>query len=139
MGLDSSQLRQVTRFCMNGLIATGVHFFCLVWLIEHVVVASAGLANLLAGVAGVTSSFIGNRYFVFVALNESIASQLSKFAALYGIVLAVHGIGLGLWVDFLLWDYRIGFVVITALQIVLSYQGGRRLVFSEPLASNGKK
>lgn len=138
MGLDSSRLRQFARFCLNGLIATGVHFLCLVWLIEQAELESAGLANALAGFAGITSSFIGNRYFVFVALTESISSQFSKFAALYGIVLAMHGIGLGVWVDVLLWDYRLGFVVITALQVLLSFQGGKRMVFSASLSSHGK-
>ena len=138
MVMAFSNARQFARFCANGLIATGVHFLCLVWLIEHSILDSAGVANVLAGFVGITTSFIGNRYFVFRALGEGIMPQLSKFAVLYGSVLAMHGIGLGLWVDVLLWDYRLGFVVITALQITLSYEGGKRLVFSESMPSVGK-
>ena len=135
--MTSVAFHQFIRFCINGLLATGVHFFCLTWLIEHSVLASAGLANLLAGLVGITTSFFGNRYFVFRALNQSIMSQLIKFATLYLAVLALHGIGLALWVDLLSWDYRSGFVIFTALQVTLSYFGGKSLVFSNVRSADG--
>ena len=107
----------------------GVHFAVLSFNISVLGVRSAGLANGLAAVAGITTSFIGNRYFVFRSHDESIASQATKFGGLYVATAVAHGLTLFAWSDIGGLDYRAGFLVATAIQVILSYVGNKKLVF----------
>jgi len=91
---------------------------------------SAGLANLIAASCGITVSFLGSRYFVFPAAGNSLASQVARFSLLYAILALVHGAVLFVWTDKLGLDYRVGFLIATALQIVGSYSGNKLLVFT---------
>jgi putative flippase GtrA len=120
---------RLARFVVNGLLAAGVHFAALYALLELVGLRSAGLANLLAAGPGVAASFLGNRYFVFRAGDAPWGGQAARFLALYAATALVHGAVLLCWTDLAGLDYRVGFLLATALQVVLSYLGNRTLVF----------
>jgi putative flippase GtrA len=120
---------QLARFGANGILATAVHFSVLWTNLNILKIPSAGIANFVAALFGITVSFLGNRYFVFQRPDQSLLKQLSKFVVLYGVLALLHGGLLFLWTDLLHGDYKIGFVVATALQMILSFFGSKRLVF----------
>lgn len=119
----------MARFVVNGLVAAGVHFATLYLLLEVAGLRSAGLANLLAAGPGLTASFLGNRHFVFRAGAGPWRGQAARFVALYAMTALVHGAVLLCWTDIAGLDYRVGFLLATALQVVLSYLGNKLLVF----------
>ena len=123
------QRRRAVRFIANGVLAAGVHFAVLSACLELHLVTSAGLANMLAAIAGTIASFIGSRHFVFRAADRPVLGQAIRFIALYALVALLHGATLWVWADVLGLDYRIGFLLAVALQVILSYFGNQRLVF----------
>lgn len=126
---DAAEWQRRFRFLVNGLLATAVHFGALVIAIEVLALPSAGLANLLAASVGIVVSFMGNRWFVFCKHDACFVNQARRFAVLYGAIALAHGVVLWAWADMAGLDYRLGFVIATAGQIVLSYFGNMRLVF----------
>jgi putative flippase GtrA len=125
------ELRQFARYIVNGLMATAVHFAVLYFNIEVAGVASAGLANLLAAVAGVSAAYLGNRFFVFAGNTQPVLPQAGKYMLLYAVIALIHGGVLWLWSDVGGLDYRAGFIVATTLQFALSYLGNKRIVFAQ--------
>ncbi|PSM19729.1 MULTISPECIES: GtrA family protein [Nitratireductor] len=125
----SARFREVLRYVVNGLAATLVHYGALSFNLAVLDIPSAGLANFLAAIVGITASFLGSRYFVFRKTEEPILRQMVKFGGLYGAIALLHGLVLLVWTDFLGHDFRIGFVIATAMQVSLSYAGNRFLVF----------
>jgi putative flippase GtrA len=91
--------------------------------------SSAGLANVVAALFGISISFIGSRYFVFRQTDEGVLPQAAKFGGLYFAFALVHGAVLFIWTDLLGYDYRLGFLLATAFQIAGSYLGNKFLVF----------
>lgn len=122
---------EMMRFVANGIAATGVHFGVLTLGMEVAKLPSAGLANFLAALFGITASFLGNRYFVFRRHSGTLLQQAWRFAALYAAIALLHAALLLLWTDSWGFDYRAGFVVATALQVALSYCGNKTLVFAK--------
>ncbi len=120
---------ELMKYFINGLVATSVHYGALTFIVEILGVPSAGLANLIAACLGITSSFIGSRYFVFKKYEASIMSQAIKFSGLYAVLALLHGFILFIWSDWLNLDYRYGFLVATFFQFVLSYIGNKKMVF----------
>jgi putative flippase GtrA len=118
-------------YVANGLVATAVHFAVLWTNLRLLGMSSAGAANLLAAVAGMATSFFGNRWFVFGAGAEPILGQAMRYLALYAAIALMHGGILWLWSDKSGLDYRIGFVIATSLQFALSFAGNRYLVFRQ--------
>ncbi|WP_246161390.1 GtrA family protein [Stenotrophomonas cyclobalanopsidis] len=125
-GLDLSQF---ARFVLNGLAATAVHFGTLTFLVEIVNVGSKGLANSIAAIFGILASFVGNRFFVFATRTGSLRKELVRFSVLYAALALLSGAFMALWADVFALDYRIGFVAISGIQLVLSFLGNRMLVF----------
>ena len=121
---------EMIRFVINGLFATAVHFAVLTIGIEIVHLPSAAIANFVAALAGISVSFLGNRYFVFHEHTGTVTGQAARFAGLYFAIAALHAGFMYLWADLYGFDYRFGFVVATAMQVMLSYTGNRFLVFS---------
>jgi putative flippase GtrA len=121
---------RVLRYIVNGMVATVVHFAVLTFGLKILAIGSAGLANLGAAVFGVTASFLGNRYYVFRKWDEPIVVQAAKFATLYVLTVCLHGLVLFGWSDIWRLDYRTGFIVATALQVLLTYWGSKLLVFN---------
>jgi len=124
-----ADLRQLLRYVINGLVATGVHFAVLSLLVEVVHVPSKGVANLLAAAVAIVASFLGNRFFVFAATQARASKQLWRFVLLYAAIALLNGGLMALWSDLLKFDYRIGFVLISIVQFILSFLGNRLLVF----------
>jgi putative flippase GtrA len=123
------QSSEITRYAINGLIATFVHYSVLTANIAYLEFKSAGLANLIAAIFGIASSFLGSRYFVFKPTKEDICNQAFKFSSLYGVIAVLHGLFLWVWTDLQGLDYRIGFVIVTGMQVILTYLGNKFLVF----------
>ena len=120
---------QFSRYIINGVIATAVHFMVLLFNLNILHIPSAGIANLFAAVVGITVSFLGSRYFVFGSQDEKILHEASRFILLYASIAILHGLVLFVWSDVSHFDYRIGFLIATAFQVSLSYWGNKTLVF----------
>lgn len=126
--MKSSAL-ELLRYGVNGVLATAVHFAVLTFNLQVLHFSSAGLANLLAALFGIATSFLGSRYFVFPRTGESIAVEALRFSCLYGAIALLHGGVLLVWTDQLGMDYRAGFLLATVLQVSLSFLGNKFLVF----------
>jgi len=124
-----ADLSQLLRYVINGLVATGVHFAVLSLLVEVVHVPSKGVANLLAAAVAIVASFLGNRIFVFAATQARASKQLWRFVLLYAAIALLNGGLMAIWSDLLKFDYRVGFVLISIVQFILSFLGNRLLVF----------
>lgn len=123
---------RLLRYVLNGLLATGVHYLVLSVLINPLAMRPIGLANLVAAITGTAASFVGNRRFVFKAVNAPVQKQAVYFALLYAILAAIHSACMYLWCDILNRDYQIGFLLATGLQFLLSYIFNSRVVFRNP-------
>ena len=122
-------LSQIVRYGVNGVVATSIHYGVLVFLLEQLQVRSAAVANLVAAGFGISTSFLGNRYFVFRETELVILTQVWRFSLLYGLIALVHACILFIWTDMYQFDYQDGFVLATVAQFILSYVGNRFLVF----------
>jgi putative flippase GtrA len=120
---------QFARFVINGLVASGVYFSILSLCIELLQFRSAAVAAVVASAIGIVVSYLGNRHFVFGSSDQPMRGQFFRFIALYGVVAAIHSGVLLVWSDYLGLDYRIGFLIATALQIAVTFVGNKRLVF----------
>jgi putative flippase GtrA len=127
--LSESQ-REFLRYLVNGVGATVVHYGVLSFLIQVVGIPSAGLANFLAAIVGIAVSFLGSRYFVFRSHTASLGAQLWRFVALYAVFALIHAGVLYLWTDLLGYDFRIGFLLATGLQVLMSFAANKLLVFA---------
>lgn len=125
---------EIVRYIINGVAATAVHFSALYIGLNLLHLPSAGFANLVAALFGIFASFLGSRYFVFPKTGEGILRQACKFSGLYGAIALLHGLVLFVWTDQLGFDYRIGFLLATVLQVSLSYVGNKFLVFKAKTA-----
>ena len=129
---QSAAAARLLRYVLNGLLATGVHYLVLIVLINSLAVRPIGLANLVAAITGTAASFVGNRRFVFKAVNAPVQKQAMHFALLYAILAVIHSACMYLWCDILNRDYQIGFLLATGLQFLLSYIFNSRVVFRNP-------
>ena len=126
---DSLDPLEFLRYILNGLTATAVHYGVLTLNLEVFAMPSAGLANVVAALFGITSSFLGSRYFVFRAHEGALFHQARSFLLLYAAIACLHGLVLLAWTDLYGFDYRIGFLLATCMQFLLSYWLNKRLVF----------
>ena len=120
---------EIVRYIINGVIATIVHFSVLTINIEVIDMSSAGLANFIAAIFGITVSFLGSRYYVYQGHTGTIGSQATKFFLLYAMIALLHGLVLYVWTDIYSLNYRLGFLIATVFQVSLSYVGNKILVF----------
>jgi putative flippase GtrA len=120
---------QPIRYLINGLAATGIHFAVLTFNLKVLGWSSAGVANLVAAIFGISASFLGSRYFVFNNSTEALVSQLYRFVLLYSVIALLHGALLYVWVDVYALNYMIGFVIATFMQVACSYLGNKVMVF----------
>jgi putative flippase GtrA len=128
---DGALLSQLARYVINGLAATAIHYCVLRYELEVLRLPSAGLANFVAALVGISASFVGSRYFVFRQLQEPILRQATKFIMLYAAIACMHAALLFVWSDVWQLDYNAGFVFAIVIQIIGSYFGNRYLVFAE--------
>ena len=120
---------QSVRYVINGIGATLVHYGVLNLCIHFLNLAYAGIANLIAATVGISVSFLGNRYFVFSATVESIWRQLLRFWLLYVSLAVMQSAVMFVWADLAGLDFRVGFLIGTAIQMAASYFGGKQWIF----------
>lgn len=84
---------------------------------------------MMASVFGITSSFLGNRYFVFNNSSEPLRKQAVRFIALAVTLAIVNGFVMYLLTDLYHNDYRISFFIATVMQTILSFLGNKIMVF----------
>ena len=121
--------QQSVRYLINGLAATAVHFAVLTFNLTVLGWRSAGIANLVAAVFGITASFLGSRYFVFQGSTEPLFKQVYRFIFLYAAIALLHGALMYVWADHYNLNYIAGFIVATGMQVLCSYWGNKRMVF----------
>ena len=92
---------------------------------------SVGLANMIACCIGILVSFMGNRYIVFKLKSGNLSEQFMHFSVLYGFVAIFHGAFIYLWADFNGYNYRIGFLIATALQVLITYNYNKVFIFKK--------
>ena len=73
----------IFRYILNGLFATSIHYIALTINIEIYDMKSAGIANFIAAIFGISVSFLGNRYYVFRSRNKPLVYQSIMFFGLY--------------------------------------------------------
>ena len=120
---------EMIRYVVNGLCATAVHFGVLTFGLEVIHLPSAGVANFIAAIFGITTSFVGNRWYVFRGHSDPILSHIWRFGLLYAVIACLHAGLLYVWSDRLGFNYIPGFVIATGMQMALSYVGNKLLVF----------
>ena len=125
----NAQASEFVRYLINGLLATAVHYGVLTVNLELLNFRSAGAANFIAALFGIGTSFMGSRYYVFRGHAQSFVRQAAGFGGLYAGISALHGLALFAWTDSYGFDYRFGFLLATAMQVLLSYFGNKYLVF----------
>lgn len=121
---------EAVRYVINGATATSVHYIVLRTGVEVLHLPSAGVANFIAALFGITTSFLGSRWFVFRQLSDPILHQATRFGVLYGLLACLHGILLYIWTDVSGLNYSIGFVIAIIIQVLVSYPGNKYLVFA---------
>ena len=77
------QAAEVFRYVINGLFATAVHYIVLTVNLGLFEFKSAGLANFIAAIFGIASSFLGSRYYVFHRTVEGLLQQAMKFSTVW--------------------------------------------------------
>ncbi|WNL45542.1 GtrA family protein [Dyella sp. BiH032] len=120
---------QIVRYAINGMVATLVHYSVLRFNIEVMKVPSAGAANALAAIFGITVSFIGSRYFVFKAAQGGLMRQGALFLLTYACIAALHGLILYIWTDRYGLNYSVGFLLATGMQVSCSFVANKFMVF----------
>lgn len=121
---------EAVRYVINGAIATSVHYIVLRAGVETLQLSSAGVANFIAALFGIATSFLGSRWFVFRQFSDPILHQAARFTVLYGVLACLHGVLLFIWTDLSGLDYSIGFAVAIIVQVLVSYPGNKYLVFA---------
>lgn len=114
---------------MNGGFATAVHFFILLIVVETFSGVHIALANTIAGMGGVLSSFLGNKYFVFENDDGKIHHQAVKFIVLYIFIIMSHTLLISILTVVYGVDYRVSFVIASSLMLVLSFLSNKFMVF----------
>ncbi len=136
--LGAKQVEAI-RYLANGVLATVVHFAALYSCVEILRLASAGWSNLIASVFGIGVSFLGNRYFVFDQRITGIWQQAQRFFLVYALIACTHGAVLWLWTDHWQLNYRFGFLIAVAIQVVLGYLASKHWVFKANDQTPGAK
>ncbi len=126
---DAALEGQFARYLVNGVVATVIHFSALKFNLDVLGMASAGVANGIAAVLGITASFIGSRYFVFRGSGGRLLHQGLLFVLTYVCIAALHALVMYVWADRLNFDYRIGFLLATGMQMAFSFAANKFMVF----------
>lgn len=121
------------RYIVNGIIATLVNYLVLNFNMLILDMKSAGVANFIAAIFGITTSFLGSRHFVYRNHTNSVQSQAIRFLLLYGFIAVLAGLVMYVWSDLYGFSYQIGFVIATFVQMLFSYFGNKMLVFKNEI------
>jgi putative flippase GtrA len=131
-----SDMKEIFRYSLNGLIATSLHYLVLYSCVEILNFKLVGLANFCASLVGILFSFLGNKFFVFKKNNSNITMQFAKFSSLYILVAFFHGGFLYFWSDILQENYNYGFLIALIMQFVMGYLISKRLIFGNSIEIN---
>ena len=121
-------LNKTTRYIINGLIATAANYGTLVTLIEYTAIQYVSIASILAAVVGITISFFGNRIYVFES-KAPILIELFRFKVVYASLAFFQILFMAIWSDLFLLNYTFGFLIATAVSVLLSYFINSHFVF----------
>lgn len=119
------------RYILNGIIATLVNYSVLNFNLIVLGMGSAGVANFIAAIFGITISFLGSRYFVYREHSNAASSQVVRFLLLYSVIAVLSGFVLYVWSDIYAFSYHIGFIIATFVQMLSSYFGNKVFVFKD--------
>ena len=122
------------KFIANGLLATFVHYVTML-LISNYLIGIYSIAYGIASIFGILTSFLGNKFFVFTNANQDISpnnltfKQLRSFLLLYGLIMLVCSVLMGVLSDFLYINYNLSFMMALCVQTLLSFFGNKHYVF----------
>ena len=122
------------KFVVNGLLATFVQYVTML-LISNYVIAIYSIAYGIASIFGIFTSFLGNKFVVFANSNHNRPQnkgtfiQLKSFLLLYGLIMIICSILMGVLSDFLHVNYNLSFIIALSIQTLLSFFGNKRYVF----------
>ena len=122
------------KFIINGLFATFIHYVTMLF-ISNYVIAIYSIAYFIASIFGILTSFLGNKFLVFTNSNQNCSQnnnafkQLKIFLLLYGLIMLICSILMGVLSDFLLINYNLSFMISLIVQTLLSFFGNKRYVF----------
>lgn len=83
---------------------------------------------MVAAVAGILTSYTGNRHYVFLSRNKAVP-ELARFFIVYITVGLLHTVVMYILVDVLQFNLTVGFAFATSLQVLASYTFNRLIVF----------
>ena len=127
--MEKITIKETSKFIINGIIATSVHFLFLLAFLSFTNF-NYGVSNFFACIFGSTSSFLGNKYFVFISNHAAHTSwQLIKFILLYLLLSLNHGFALYFWSDVYNYNFLLGFVAITIFNTIFSYLINKFMIF----------
>lgn len=121
--------KQFFIFIINGLSATIVHLLLLIIFIEIFKIDSIVVSNVAAGLIAIMVSFFGNRRFVFKSKSTDVYSQIFKFLILYLSILTLHTLLMTFLTENVNLDYRISFVIVSAIMALTSFFMNKLIVF----------
>ena len=121
---------EALRYVVNGVTATFVNWAVMRLCLDVFHLPWAWLAYWVGALFGITTSFLGSRYFVFRKNDRPVMGQAVKFLSAYVIIALLASGVMHVWVDWLHLDSNLGFLMATAVQVVLSYFGNKFLVFT---------
>ena len=122
------------KFIINGLFATFIHYVTMLLILNYVI-AIYSIAYFIASIFGILTSFIGNKFLVFTNSNQNCSQnhnafkQLKIFLLLYGLIMLICSVLMGVLSDLLLINYNLSFMISLSIQTLLSFFGNKRYVF----------
>lgn len=121
---------EAARYVINGLVATAVNWAVMRVCLDVLHIPWASLAYWVGALFGITTSFVGSRYFVFRKQDRPVMRQAVKFVVMYVIIAVLASGVVHVWSDWLHYDSNLGFILATGVQVGLSYFGNKKLVFT---------
>lgn len=121
---------EAARYVVNGLMATFVNWAVMRLCLDVWHLPWASLAYWIGAVFGITTSFIGSRYFVFRKHDRPMMRQAIKFVGVYVVIALLASGVIHVWSDWLRLDSNLGFILATGVQVALSYFCNKKLVFT---------
>lgn len=121
---------EVARYVVNGLVATFVNWAVMRLCLDVWHLPWASLAYWIGALFGITTSFIGSRYFVFRKNDRPMMRQAIKFVGAYVVIALLASGVMHVWSDWLHLDSNVGFILATGVQVGLSYFCNKKLVFT---------
>jgi len=122
-------MEETSKFIINGLVATLVHFLLLLVFTTYTPL-NYGTSNFIAYIFGATSSFLGNKFFVFKVYEEAqTITQILKFIILYVFLAFNHGFALYFWTDVNGYNFILGFLGITLINTIISFLVNKFMIF----------